>query len=100
MVKETVGPEEGEVLFDAHVCNEKEVEGKMTPEQIVLESSLADTGLEAPGHQRLSSKEMQRTTASSCLLADWISNLGEPFPFKQLLGEDPITKLHHLHHLP
>ena len=59
MVKETVRLEEEEIPLDVRVCKKEEIEGKMKPERIMFESSLAGTGLEAPGQQRLSSKEME-----------------------------------------
>ena len=45
------------ITLDVRVSMEERFEGKMKPEQIVLESSLAGTDPEAPGEQHLSSWE-------------------------------------------
>ena len=47
----------------------------MEPERGELKSSLAGTGLKAPGEQCLSSWEMQQTTVDDSLLVDGSSNL-------------------------
>ena len=47
----------------------------MEPERGELKSSLAGTGLKAPGEQCLLSWEMQQTTVDDSLLVDGSSNL-------------------------
>ena len=42
----------------------------MKPERIVLESSLAGTGLEGPGQLRLPSRGMQQIAVGSCTHVD------------------------------
>ena len=71
----------------------------MKPERIVLESSSARTGLELPGHERLWSREMQRTNANSCLLAYGSSYLGRTIYFQAVVGIQPLNQTYHLPHL-
>ena len=77
-----------------YVCvwKEEDIKGKMKPERIDLESSLAGTGLEAPGQKRLSRRGMQRTTDDSCLHADGSSDLGGTI-FLQAIKPDNQSSL-------
>ena len=76
---------EEEIPLDARVCLEERIEGRMKPERIALESSSAGTDPGAPGQQRLSSWEMQRTTADGCSLVDGSLDLGEITSLKDFL---------------
>ena len=58
----------------------------MEPERIVLEPSLADTGLETPGQPRLFCREMQRTTVGGYTHAGGSLEHREVSPFQSFLG--------------
>ena len=72
----------------------------MKPERIVLESLLAGIDLEQPGQQRLSSvREMQRTTAEGCSLADGSSDLGATIFFQAVAGIEPDNQTSQFPHI-
>ena len=68
---------EEEIPLDVRVCLEERIEGRIKSERIALESLSAGTDPGVPGQQRLSSWEMQRTTADGCSLVDVSLDLGE-----------------------
>ena len=84
--------------LDVRVCTGERIESRMKPEQIALESSSTGMGRGAPGQQRLSSWEMQHTSADGCSLVDRSSDLGETTSNTYLLGWNSITKLSLLPH--
>ena len=86
--KKTVESAEEEIAIDVHVSMEENTEGNVEPERRVLKFQRADTDLQAPGQQRLSSWEKQRITANRS------SDLGRTISFEPLLEWNPITKLH------
>ena len=61
----------------------------MKPERIVIELSLAGTGLEATGQPRLSSRKMQRTPVDDFLHAYDSSELGGIFFLQVVIGMKP-----------
>ena len=95
MTKDTVEPEkddkdkQGGILLPVHVYEEEHIEGKMRPEWIALESSLAGTGLQAPVHPRLSLREMQRTTVRKSTAADGSLETEEIILLQVVVGVKP-----------
>ena len=82
------------IPLDVRACMDKRTEGKMEPERGELESLSVGTGLEAPGQQRLSTWEMQRTTVDDCSLVDGSSDLRENtyFPTDLVIGAKPYNQ--------
>ena len=75
------------------------IKGKMKPERRVLESQRAGTGVEAPGKQHPSSREMLRTTAMALrtptVACSW-GNLLSSGHYRDHTGENNFT----IHPLP
>ena len=95
MVKETTVEQsvEEEISLDMRICMmEERIEGRMKPERIALESSSVGTDPEAPVQQRISSWEMQRTTADGCSPVDGSSNLGRTTSLRFVIGVKPYNQ--------
>ena len=93
------GHKQGELPLIQVSGEQEEIKGKIEPvRRISLELLLASTGLEAPGHQSLLSREIQRTTVDSCSLADGSSELGETI-FHQTVAVIKPKKVHQPPHL-
>ena len=58
--------EQGEIPLHVQVCEEEEIKGKMKPQRIALQSSLAGTGVREPEQPRLSYREMLQIVVGHC----------------------------------